>query len=270
VWTIAAMLLLAPWAAASVAAAESRVADAVQRRDRAAIAELLKQRVDVNAPQPDGATALAWAAHWNDLEIAERLLAAGANVNLANELGVTPLMLAAVNGSGAMVERLLKAGAQSKAARPSGETALMLAARAGSAASVKLLVATGADPNVKTKTGDTALMFAAAERHPAAEHALIEAGADVNARAQVGGRLAPATRTRRARCSGAPTGRGRRPAEGVLRTLLRCAAPKEGTASRRARGRVHAAPACRDVRRSRTGEDPPASGADINQTLATA
>jgi ankyrin repeat protein len=188
--TIAAVgvLLLTPWTASFVAAAESRVADAVQRRDGAAIAELLKQRVDVNAPQPDGATAMAWAAHWNDLEIADRLLSAGADVNLANELGVTPLMLAAVNGSSAMIERLLGAGAQSNAARPSGETALMLAARAGSAASVKLLVAHGADPNLKTRTGDTALMFAAAERHPDAARALIEAGADVNARAQVGGK----------------------------------------------------------------------------------
>ena len=28
---------------------------------------LLKQRVDVNAAQPDGATALHWAAHWDDV-----------------------------------------------------------------------------------------------------------------------------------------------------------------------------------------------------------
>ena len=179
--------LLAPWMAA-VSAAESRLADAVQRRDQPAIAELLKQRADVNAPQPDGATARAWAAHWDEHEFADRLIAAGANPNLANDLGVTPLMLAAVNGSATMVEHLLKAGAQPNVARPSGETALMLAARAGSAAAVKLLASKGGDPNGKTKTGDTALMFAAAERHPAVVKELIELGADVNARAPVGGK----------------------------------------------------------------------------------
>jgi ankyrin repeat protein len=179
-------VLVGPWTA--VSAADARLADAVQRRDRAVIAELLAQRVDVNVPQPDGATALAWAAHWNEHEIAERLLAAGANPNLANDLGVTPLMLAAINGSAPMTERLLKAGAQPSAARPSGETALVLAARAGSAPTVTLLVDHGADPNVSTKSGVSALMFAAAERHADVVQALIERGADVNARAQITGK----------------------------------------------------------------------------------
>ena len=62
---------------ASSAAAESRIADAVQRRDWPAVTKLLEQRIDVNAPQPDGATPLAWAAHWDALEIADRLLTAG-------------------------------------------------------------------------------------------------------------------------------------------------------------------------------------------------
>jgi ankyrin repeat protein len=171
-----------------VSAADSRLADAVQRRDRAAIATLLDQGTDVNAPQPDGATALAWAAHWSELELADRLLLSGADANLANDLGVTPLMLAAINGSGAMIERLLKAGARPNATRPSGETAMILAARAGSVPAVKLLVAHGANPNAQTKTGDTALMFAAAERHPDVVKALVELGADVNARAQVAGK----------------------------------------------------------------------------------
>ena len=43
--------------------------------DRAKIRALLQQRVDVNAPQVDGMTALHWAAYQDDLEIAD---AAGA------------------------------------------------------------------------------------------------------------------------------------------------------------------------------------------------
>jgi ankyrin repeat protein len=166
------------------AADDLRLVDAVQRRDQAAIRALLNQRIDVNVAQPDGATALAWAAHWNDLETAELLIRAGANPNRPNDLAVTPLMLAALNGSAPMVEKLLAAGADAKAARASGETALTLAARAGSAAAVKTLVAHGADVNGRTKTGDTALMFAAAENHPEVMKVLIEVGADTKARAE--------------------------------------------------------------------------------------
>lgn len=169
---------------AASAAGDLRLVDAVQRRDQQAIRTLLKQKIDVNAAQPDGATALAWAAHWDEIETAEFLIRAGANVNVANELGVTPLMLAALNGSAAMVEKLLAAGANAKVARASGETALILAARAGSLAAVKTLVGHGADVNAKTRTGDTALMFAAAEKHPEVVRALIEGGADIRARAE--------------------------------------------------------------------------------------
>lgn len=188
VTTTALCALLAPWSPLSVslaAAADARLADAVQRRDRTAARELLEQRLDVNAPQPDGATAIAWAAHWDDLEIADLLIAAGADVNAANDLGVTPLMLASINGSDSMAGTLLKAGADPGAARASGETALILAARAGSVPAVKVLVAHGADVNAKTRTGDTALMFAAAERHSDVVRVLVEAGADVHARAQI-------------------------------------------------------------------------------------
>ena len=173
---------------ASSAAAESRIADAVQRRDWSAVTKLLEQRIDVNAPQPDGATPLAWAAHWDALEIADRLLTAGANANLANELGVTPLMLAAVNGSSAMIERLLKAGAQPNTALAVGRNGDDAGGprrqrRVGEAARRERWPL-----NSKTKTGDTALMFAAAERHPDVARELLAAGADVNARAQVGGK----------------------------------------------------------------------------------
>ncbi len=58
----------------------------------------------MNAAQPDGATAVAWAAHWDDLEIADLLIRAGADVNTPNDLRVTPLMLASTNGSAAMVD----------------------------------------------------------------------------------------------------------------------------------------------------------------------
>jgi ankyrin repeat protein len=162
--------------------ADLRLVEAVQRQDLDAARALLEQQVDVNAAQPDGATALAWAAHWDNLEAADLLIKAGANVNSPNALGVTPLMLAAANGSAAMVERLLTAGTDATATRPSGETALMMAARAGSLDAVKLLLAKGASVNAKTARGQTALMWAAAEKHRDVARVLIESGADPDAR----------------------------------------------------------------------------------------
>ena len=96
--------------------ANSPLADAAEKRDPEAVRSLLHQRADVNLRQADGATALAWAAHWDELETAELLIRAGAEVNAANDFGVTPLVLACTNGSAAMVEKLLRAGADPNAA----------------------------------------------------------------------------------------------------------------------------------------------------------
>ena len=122
----AAVLWLMTMAQGSVMAvgADLQLLEAVQRQDRAAVRTLLKEGVDVNVSRADGATALAWAVHWDDQETADLLIRAGADVDAANELGVTPLMLAARNGSAAMIEKLLRAHAGPNVARSTGETAL--------------------------------------------------------------------------------------------------------------------------------------------------
>ena len=51
----------------------------LEHRDNEALRALLKQHANVNAAQPDGTTALHWAAHWNDLETVNLLLRAGAD-----------------------------------------------------------------------------------------------------------------------------------------------------------------------------------------------
>ena len=110
--------LAASLTAAGLAAAgnDDRLVEAVKNGDRTAARALLGERVDVNAPQADGATPLHWAAHRDDLETADLLIAAGARVDAANDYGVVPLALACTNGSLAMVERLLGAGADANAA----------------------------------------------------------------------------------------------------------------------------------------------------------
>ena len=161
-------------------AADLRLPDAAEQRDREAVRSLLAQKADVNERQGDGATALHWAAHWNDRETAELLIQAGASVNGANDHGVTPLLLACVNGSAPMVETLLRAGADPNVALPTGETPLMKASRTGNAETVKFLLAAGADVNAReSRQGQTALMWATAQRHTGVVRALLAGGADV-------------------------------------------------------------------------------------------
>src|SRR5882724_8002842 len=107
-WWIMSLLSAASLLAAS---SDHRLADAVKNKDTDAVRSLLKEHSDVNASQPDGATALAWAVHWDDQGTADLLIRAGANVNAANNYGVTPLSLACTNRSAVMVEKLLKAEA---------------------------------------------------------------------------------------------------------------------------------------------------------------
>lgn len=171
----------------SVSAADQRLADAVKRQDTAAISALLKQRVDVNAPQPDGTTAIHWAVHHDAVATVEALIRAGANVNAATDAGVTPLWVACTSNARVSIVRLLVgAGAEPSVAPDTGETPLMWCARTNAADAIKALVAHGADVNAREKSsGQTALMWAVAARHPEVARMLLEAGADPRARSNV-------------------------------------------------------------------------------------
>jgi ankyrin repeat protein len=170
------MLLLA------AAPRDARLADAAMQRDRDGVRSLLKLKVDVNAPQGDGMTALHWAALQDDLEILKLLLAAGANVKAVTRNGaITPLFLACTNGNPATIEALLKAGAHPNSVNANGTTALMTAASSGNPDAVRVLLDHGADVNAKeTAHGQTALMFAAALNRDAAINLLMAHGADPN------------------------------------------------------------------------------------------
>ena len=127
--------------------ADALLADAAEIKNGNRMRALLEERIDVNASQVDGMTALHWAARHDDLETAKLLVRAGADVNAANRYGVTPLTLACTNGNPALVELLLDAGANPNTTLPGGETALMTAARTGRLGPVKALLERGADPH---------------------------------------------------------------------------------------------------------------------------
>ena len=174
---LTAVLIAAPTLAF---AAGSEAADAAQRKDAPALRALVTKRVNVNAPQADGTTALHWAVHYNDAETTRLLLKAGATPSATNRFGASPLSEAALSGNAELLKLLLDAGADAKAlATLDGETVLMSAARSGNIDSVRMLLDRGADVNAREKyKGQTALMWAAAERHAPIVKLLLERGAD--------------------------------------------------------------------------------------------
>ena len=169
------------------AAGDTRLSEAAMQGNSDAVRTLLKEKVDVDAAQGDGTTALHWAAFRDDLEMVKWLLAAGANVKATTREGaITPLFMACTNGNAAIIGAMLKAGADANAVNGNGTSALMTAASSGSVDAVKLLLDRGAD--VKTKEhvhGQTALMFAAALNRYEVVKLLMARGAEPNVATEV-------------------------------------------------------------------------------------
>jgi ankyrin repeat protein len=178
--------LLAGWVPRSFAEADG-LADVAQKQDWTKVAALARDKVKVNAPQPDGTTALHWAAHWNSLRTIELLIAAGADVNALTRTGVSALSLACENGQPDPVKRILDAGADPNVSDVGGVTPLMVAARSGNAEAVRALIAHGAKVNAATtELQQTPIMWAAAEGHGSIVKLLIENGANLSAVSKAG------------------------------------------------------------------------------------
>src|SRR5215467_1365402 len=179
-----------------VFAADSRLADVVQRGDKVAVSSLIVDRANINEPQIDGTTALHWAVRQGDFAMADLLIKAGADVKAANRYGLTPIQLASTNGNAAMIEKLLAAGVDPNFANPGGETVLMNASRTGTVDAIKLLLDRGANVNAKeSERGQTALMWAVLENHADVVKLLLARGADINAKTTartIKGEYAPA------------------------------------------------------------------------------
>ena len=187
-WPRAAGIVLAGMlgsvAATGVAAgADGGLADAAKARDWAQVAALIGEGADVDARQADGATALHWAAYWDEADALAGLIRAGADVNAQNDYGASPLWAACANRHPGIVERLLAAGADPNLGLGSGETLLMRCAHTGDPRAVRALLAHGVDVDAREPAREqTALMWAVANRQAAATRVLLEHGAAVDAR----------------------------------------------------------------------------------------
>lgn len=159
-----------------------KLVDMAKEQEWSAVHTLLNEKsIDVNARQPDGATALAWAVYWGDLATVQLLLDAGADGNLANDYGITPLILAAENRSIPVIEALLESGIDPNISIWSGVTPLMVVSRSGLMKAVQLLLEHGADVDVREPVrGQSALMWAVSAGHKDVVSLLVEKGADIN------------------------------------------------------------------------------------------
>jgi len=165
--------LLAP-----IYAGDSPLADAAEANNAKRVKELISLNADIDAAQVDGMTALHWACHNDNTEIALALLAANANPSSKNRYEVTPLSIACSNGNATIIDRLLEKGADPNTTLDGGETALMTAARVGKLKPVLSLLEAGAAVDSKEQKAQTAIIWAANEGHAAIVKALAKAGAD--------------------------------------------------------------------------------------------
>lgn len=172
---------------AAAYSAETGLIEAVKSNDNEMALLLISQSDDVNIADIDGATALHWAAHRDNLLVLDHLLEAGADPNSANPYGVTPLWLACTNRNAAIIDRLLVAGADPDAVLAGKESVLMNCVRTGTANAVESLLRQGANVNWhESDKGQTALMWSAARGYPEITRILIDHGADIKARSKSG------------------------------------------------------------------------------------
>jgi serine/threonine-protein phosphatase 6 regulatory ankyrin repeat subunit B len=172
---------------ALVAAAASSAGDA---RAAQIVSRLLAMGAEVERPDFNGRTALAWAAIQDHPAVAKLLIDAHAQVDRICPCSgylhgnLTPLAIAAYVGHAATARVLLAAGADVNARRVDGMAPLALAAESSRQPLIELLLERGADPNARDWKGNPVLVIEA--RHVDAVRALIAHGADVNAKGKDG------------------------------------------------------------------------------------
>ncbi len=154
------------------------------------VADLIKQKADLNVIDADKKTPLVYALEKDDAKMVDMLLAAGVDVKSY------PYLHRAVESKNyaELIPLLLKHGAQIDAldqppkltvyhpamGRYRNETPLFKAVNKGNTAAVKLLIEAGADVKIKDAEGRTMLHNAVANRKTDIVKLLIAAGADVN------------------------------------------------------------------------------------------
>jgi len=128
-------------------------------------------RVDLNARNNNGETALIRAVQTGNTDIVSMLVDAGADMNIRDNYGNTPLIQASMIGEEYILDLLLDfdyildSGSDVNATNNAGETALIAASRLGKSVIVERLLDLGADVNAQSNAGETALIVASRLGH---------------------------------------------------------------------------------------------------------
>jgi ankyrin repeat protein len=169
---------------ANAFAQQTSIVELIRSGERSAALEQIRLGADVNAALADGSTALQWAVHNVDEELAELLLSREADPDTQNRYGASPLAEAVRIANVSLVGMLLDAGADPDTANADGMTPLMQAAVTGVVDVAELLIDAGADVNAAEQwKQQTALMWSAANGHGDMTRLLIGHGAHVSVRA---------------------------------------------------------------------------------------
>ncbi len=157
--------------------------DAAMQRNGDDIVAALGSNADPNVKGEDEYSALMFAVtgglFGDDEAVIDAFVKAKVDLEARNTFGQTALMLAAREGRWTQLQLLLKAGANVNAKDSDGWTALMLAAFNGQTQCVKDLIAAKADVSTKTSDGWDALLLALSEGRGGAARIIAEAGATV-------------------------------------------------------------------------------------------
>ncbi len=123
-----------------------------------ALAKKSIRKFDINVKDPQGHTALLFAAWKNNEEMIKLLLENQADPNLSNDFGAIPLMFAVNKEKFNIAKLLLNKGANPNFRGTFGDTPFNRAAVNNYPGMLELLLDNGGNPNILDERGDTALM----------------------------------------------------------------------------------------------------------------
>ena len=136
--------LVAIWPAGDPHPQTTAMILAADQGNVAAIDEILRDGLDVEARDDTGTTPLMAAARSGRIDAVRKLLAAGARIDACNPVTGTALMAATHSGYHDVMRELITRGANVDAASPTGQTALWWARIGGDEGAVRILIAAGA------------------------------------------------------------------------------------------------------------------------------
>ena len=161
-----APVVSAPSAMSSDFESEQSIRDAALDGQLELVKQLIKKKVNLNAIDQDGRTALMLAGYNGHTEIVRLLLDGGARVNIRDGSGRTALLFASTGPFPKTVELLLERKADPNIVDNQERfSALMHAAAEGHIEVVKTLLDYEADATLKDIDGDTAESFARQNGH---------------------------------------------------------------------------------------------------------